>query len=288
MIRRSRTCSILRLWAHTALLIVTTTVAAASSAADIPRLRDGRPDLSGVWQALSRANYDVRPHEARAALMLVDGPDGPVPAPEVTAFGAVGSVPGSPGVVSGGEIPYQAWALAQQQENQREWIRRDPEVRCHLPGIPRAHYMPYPFQIVQTARTLYFGYEYAGAARNVHLTDPGPPTGTSWMGQSVAHWEGDTLVIEVTGFNGRTWLDRAGNFHSDALIVTERFTPTSYHTLEYEVTLEDIKVYTRPWSMRMTLYRRVGDDATLAPFKCQEFVEELIYGHLRQEAPGDP
>jgi hypothetical protein len=285
MTRRSRTtCSTLRRWAHVALLIAMTAPGAAAWSADIPRLPDGRPDLSGVWQAFSRANYDVRPHEARPAMMLVDGPDGPMPAPEVTALGAVGSVPGSPGVVSGGEIPYQAWALEQQQENQREWIRRDPEVRCHLPGIPRAHYMPYPFQIVQTARTLYFGYEYAGAARNVHLTDPGPPASPSWMGQSVAHWEGDTLVIRVTGFNGRTWLDRAGNFHSDVLVVTERFTPTSYHTLDYEVILEDVKVYTRPWSMRMTLYRRVGEDAILAPFKCQEFVEELIYGHLRQES----
>ncbi|MFU8817916.1 MAG: hypothetical protein ACNA7W_21415 [Pseudomonadales bacterium] len=256
---------------------------AAWGAGDWPRLADGRPDLNGVWQALNTANYDIRPHDARAALMLVDGPAGPVPAPQLAPLGAVGAVPAGPGVVAGGEIPYQGWAFERQQENQRDWINRDPEIRCFLPGVPRAHYMPYPFQIVQGSGSLYFAYEYAGAVRNVHLVDPGPPPRPSWMGQSVAHWEDDTLVIVVSGFNGRTWLDRAGNFHSDALIVTERFTPTSAYTLEYQATLEDVKVYTRPWTMRMTLYRRVGDDARIHPLKCAAFVEELIYGHLRQE-----
>lgn len=256
---------------------------AAAWGGDIPRLADGKPDLSGVWQVLNSANYDVRPHDARAALMLVDGPNGPVPAPQIAALGAAGAVPAGPGVVIGGEIPYQGWAAEQQQDNQRDWINRDPEIRCYLPGVPRAHYMPYPFQIVHSSGSLSFAYEYAGAARNVHLSDPGPPAAPSWMGKSVARWEGDTLVIEVTGFNGRGWLDRAGNFHSDALIVTERFTPTSAHTLEYQATLEDIKVYTRPWTMRMTLYRRVGEDARIEPLKCAEFVEDLIYGHLRRE-----
>lgn len=251
--------------------------------ADFPRLRDGRPDLSGVWQAMNTANFDVRPHQARAALMLVDGPQGPVPAPDLAPLGAVGAVPPGPGVIEGETIPYQGWALEQQQENQREWLHRDPEVRCLLPGVPRAHYMPYPFTITHTPHSLLFSYQYAAAARNVHLTDPEPPSAPSWMGQSVGHWEDDTLVVQVTGFNGRTWLDRAGNFHSDALIVTERFTPTSFHTLSYEVTLEDVKVYTRPWRMRMTLYRRVGDDARLEPFKCQEFVEDLVFGRLRGE-----
>jgi hypothetical protein len=249
--------------------------------ADVPRLRDGRPDLSGVWQAMNTANFDVRPHDARPAMMLIDGASGPAPAPGIAALGAVGAVPAGSGVVDGDEIPYQAWALEQQQANQRDWMNRDPEIRCYLPGVPRAHYMPYPFQIAHGTRSLSFAYQYAGAARHVHLTDPGPPANPLWMGQSVGHWDGDTLVIRVSGFNGRTWLDRAGNFHSDALIVTERFTPTSYYTLSYEVTLEDIKVYTRPWKMRMTLYRRVGDDARIAPFRCQEFVEDLIYGHLR-------
>jgi hypothetical protein len=269
-----------------AALVATMLLTAAYGHAEIPRLRDGRPDLSGVWQAMNTANLDVRPHQPRAALMLVDGPEGPVPAPELAHLGAVGAVPPGPGVTSG-DIPYQDWAQEQQQRNQREWLQRDPEIRCLLPGVPRAHYLPYPFTIAHTTHSLLFTYQYAGAARNVHLVDPGPPTAPSWMGQSVGHWEGDTLVIRVSGFNGRTWLDRAGNFHSDALVVTERFTPSSAHTMTYEVTLDDIKVYTRPWRMRMTLYRRVGEDARVAPFKCQDFVEDLVFGPLRP-APKAP
>jgi hypothetical protein len=258
-------------------------ITAASAHAEVPRLRDGRPDLTGVWQTMNTANFDIRPHQARPALMLVDGPEGLVPAPGLAPLGAVGAVPPGPGVTDD-DIPYQGWALEQQQQNQREWLQRDPEVRCLLPGVPRATYLPYPFTITHTAHSLLFSYQFAGAARNVHLVDPGPPPGPSWMGQSVGHWEGDTLVIRVTGFNGRTWLDRAGNFHSDALVVTERFTPTSAHTMTYEATLEDIKVYTRPWTMRMILYRRIGDDAQVEPFKCQEFVEDLLFGRLRGES----
>ena len=151
-----------------------------------------------------------------------------------------------------------------------------------LPGIPRATYLPYSFQIFHNADALFFAYEYAGAVRNIHLSDPGPAPIDSWMGQSVGHWDGDTLVIETTGQNAQTWLDRAGNYHSDALRVTERFTPSSTHTLMYEATLEDAKVFTQPWTIQMTLYRRLGADARLQQFNCVEFVEELLYGHLRK------
>jgi hypothetical protein len=207
---------------------------------------------------------------------------GPVPAKEVVALGAVGAVPAGIGVVVGGQIPYQPWARAKQVENQENWLTRSPEIKCYLPGIPRATYMPYPFQIFHNADALFFSYEYAGATRNIHLTDPGPPPIDSWMGQSVGSWKNDTLVIETTGQNDQTWLDRAGNFHSEALRVVERFTPTSPHTLSYVATLEDEKVYTRPWKIQMTLYRLVGDDAHLQQFNCVEFVEELLYGHLRK------
>ena len=154
------------------------------------------------------------------------GPYGPVPATPVLALGAVGAVPPGLGVVEGDEIPYQPEALAKKKENQENWLTRDPEIKCYLPGVPRATYMPYPFQIVQSASAVVHRYEYAGAVRNIYMKDPGPAPVDSWMGQSVGRWEGDTLVVDVTGFNDQTWFDRAGNFHSDALHVVERYTRT--------------------------------------------------------------
>ena len=253
------------------------------SAADIPRAADGKPDLNGVWQVLNTANYDVQAHSARPAMALRDGPVVPVPARDVVALGAVGAVPAGHGVVDGDEIPYQPWAAAQKADNQANWLSRDPEISCFLPGIPRANYMPFPFQIFHSANAVFFAYEYAGGARNILFEDPGPAPVDTWMGQSVGHWDGDTLVVDVTGFNGRSWFDRAGNFASDSLHVTERFTRLSAHTMDYVATIEDPTVFTRPWGMRMTLYRRVGDDAQLQQFKCVEFVEELLYGKLRRE-----
>lgn len=252
-------------------------------AANIPRGADAKPDLNGTWQVMNRANYDLQIHAARAAMALRDGPFGPVPAKEVVALGAVGAVPAGLGVVVGGEIPYQEWALEQKLDNQKNWLTKDPEVKCYLPGVPRANYLPYPFQIFHSESAVFFAYEYAGAVRNIFLEDPGPAPIDSWMGQSWGRWEGDTFMIETSGFNGQTWLDRSGNFHSDALRVVERFTLTSEHTMNYEAVLEDTNVFTRPWKISMVLYKRVGNDAQLQQFKCVEFVEELLYGHLRKE-----
>ena len=256
-------------------------LSAAESAYVAPRGPGGKPDLNGTWQAMNRANYDLEHHPSKAAMALRKGPVGPVPAKEVVALGAVGAVPAGLGVVVGEEIPYHPRARKKKEENQQNWLTRDPEIKCYLPGIPRATYMPYPFQILHNEDALFFAYEYAGAVRNIHLEDPGPAPIDSWMGQSVGKWDGDTLVIETTGQNDQTWLDRAGNFHSEALRVVERFTPTSPHTLSYEATLEDEKVFTQPWTIRLNLYRLVGDDARLQQFNCVEFVEELLYGHLR-------
>ncbi len=249
----------------------------------VPRTPDGHPDLNGIWQALNEANYDLEAHTARPALAVRSGPYGPVPAKEVLALGAVGAVPPGLGVVEGGEIPYKPEARAQQQENQENWITSDPEIKCYLPGVPRATYMPYPFQIFQSASQIFIAYEYAGAVRNIYMEDPGPAPVDSWMGQSAGHWDGDTLVIDVTGLNDRTWFDRAGNYHSDALHVTERYTRTSPDVIQYEATIEDPEVFTRPWKIAMPLYRRQEANAQLLDFKCAEFVEELMYGHLRKK-----
>jgi hypothetical protein len=248
-----------------------------------PRLADGHPDLNGIWQAINEANDDIQMHVARPALALREGPYGPVPAPQVLALGAAGAVPPGVGVVEGDVLPYRPDALKIRQENQQQWLSRDPEIKCYLPGVPRATYMPHPFQIVQSASQLLIAYQYAGAVRDMHLKDPGPAPVDSWMGQSVARWDGDTLVVDVTGLNDRTWFDRAGNHHSDALHVVERYTRTSADVITYEATIDDPKVFTRPWKMSMPLYRRQERNAQLMDFKCVEFVEELMYGQLRRK-----
>jgi hypothetical protein len=247
-----------------------------------PRGPDGKPDLNGIWQVLNEANYDLEAHVARPALALRAGPYGPVPAARVLALGAVGAVPPGLGVVEGGEIPYKPEALARRKQNQEDWLNLDPEIKCYLPGVPRATYMPYPLQILQSASALTFVYEYAGAVRNIYLGSPGPAPADSWMGQSVGHWEGDTLVIDVTDLNDQTWFDRAGNFHSDKLHVVERYTRTSPDVISYEATIDDPNVFTRPWKIAMPLYRRQEKNVQILDFKCVEFVEELLYGQYRK------
>ena len=274
----------IRLW----LLLILVFPALAGAAEDIPRLPDGKPDLNGVWQVMNRANYDLLAHSARAAMAMRPGPFGPVPAAEVVALGAVGAVPGGIGVVDGNEIPYTAEARARQRDNQANWLQRDPEIKCYLPGVPRATYLPFPFQIFHSEQAIFIAYEFAGATRNLALEDPGEAPVDSWMGQSYARWEGDTLVVEVTGQNDQTWFDRSGNHHSDAMTVTERYTLVNPHVLEYEATIEDPNTFTRPWTMRMPIYRRLGPDARLMQFKCVEFVEELLYGHLRKDPLDGP
>jgi hypothetical protein len=257
-----------------------------------PRTADGKPDLNGVWQALNTAHFDLQPHGARPALALLparprSGVPGLVratpvelPDPAVRSLGAVGGVPAGEGVVVGGEIPYQPWAAAKKEENAREWLKRDPEIKCFMPGVPRATYMPYPFQILQGTNKIVFAYEFAGATRTIHMDTVGDSPSPTWMGWSRGRWDGDTLVVEVTDFNEDTWFDRAGNFHSDALKVTERYTPESPSHLMYEATIEDPKVFTKPWTIRMPLYRRMEPNKQLLEYKCVEFVEELMYGHL--------
>src|SRR3954453_17899701 len=145
-----------------------------------PRAEGGKPDLNGVWQVLNEANYDLEGHNARPAMALRPGPYGPVPAAPVLALGAVGAVPPSLGVVEGGEIPYKTEALAQKKQNQENWLARDPEIKCFLPGVPRATYVPQPFRIFQNAKQIFIAYQYAGAVRNIYLKNPGPAPVDSW------------------------------------------------------------------------------------------------------------
>jgi len=198
-------------------------------------------------------------------------------------LGAIGAMPPGQGVVEGEEIPYKPEALATKKANFADRLKLDPEVKCYLPGVPRATYMPFPFQIVQTPKFILITYEYANAARTIYMEDPGPAPIDSWMGQSVGHWEGDTLVVSVTGLNDQTWFDRAGDFHSDALHVVERYTLRGADTLMYEATIEDKNVFTKPWKISMPIYRRLEKNVQLMEFKCVEFVEELMYGQYRKK-----
>jgi hypothetical protein len=237
-----------------------------------PRTADGRPNLTGIWEAMNTANWDIQAHVAR-------------PGP-VVALGAAFSVPPGLGVVEGNEIPYQPAAAAKKKENGENWLTRDPEIKCYMPGIPRATYMPYPFQIVQSADTILMAYEFASASRIIRMNSKEKSPASAWMGWSVGRWEGETLVIDVTDIEEQTWFDRAGNFHSDALHVVERFTASDANTLNYEATIEDSKVFSRPWKMSMPLYRHQEKNAQLMEYKCVEFVEELMYGHLRKQPAG--
>jgi hypothetical protein len=248
----------------------------------IPRL-NGKPDFNGIWEAHNTANWDLQNHAPRPLVGQPGFTEGStVLAAPVVALGSLGWAPGGLGVVEGDEIPYQPWAAKRKKENLENWIDRDPEIKCFQPGIPRAMYMPFPYQVIQSNTEIQMIFEFANAQRTIHLTPREPYPNSAWMGYSEGHWEGDTLVVAVNNFNDATWFDRAGNFHSDALKVTERFTPLSADAIQYEATIEDPQVFTKPWKIQMPLYRRLEPNAQLVEFRCVEMVEETIYGHLRK------
>ena len=265
--------------------LVTETAAPVSAAGQetLPRLA-GKPDFNGIWETNNTANWDLQTHQARP-MVAQPGltPGSEVLAAPVVALGSIGWVPGGLGVVEGEEIPYQPWAAARKKENLEHWLDRDPEIKCFQPGVPRAMYMPYPFQIIQSATKVQMVFEFADAQRTIHLNKMDEYPNVLYMGYSVGHWDGDTLVVDVSDFTDATWFDRSGNFHSDALHVTERYTPMGHDAIRYEATIEDPKVFTRPWKISMPLYRRLEANAQLTDFRCVEMVEETMYGHLRKE-----
>ena len=247
-----------------------------------PRLADGRPDLNGLWQAFVTANWDLQDHEAQ-----------PGPYSELT--GAYGAGPAGQSIVEGGEIPYKPEALAKKTANFENRLRvdvsdaktwhalGDPEMKCYMPGVPRATYLPFPFQIVQgTSPYILMAYEFTSATRIVRMNWEQPAPVDSWMGWSRGRWEGDTLVVDVTGQREETWFDRAGNYHTDALHVIERYTPMSPYHMMYEATIEDPNVFTRPWKISFPLYRRMEKNVQLLEFKCVPFTEELLFGKFRK------
>jgi hypothetical protein len=244
----------------------------------------GKPDFSGIWQANTTANWDLLTHEARPMVGQQGfNANSRVLAAPVLGLGALGWVPAGVGIVEGNQIPYLPWASARQKENLENWIDRDPEIKCFQPGVPRAMYMPHPFQIIQSGTKIMMIFEFANTQRTIHLNKMEPFPNVSYMGYSVGRWEGDTLVVDVTSFTDATWFDRAGNFHSDALHVVERYTPQGRDVIRYEATIEDPQVFSRPWKISMPLYRRLDPNAQVMEFRCVEMVEETMYGHLRKE-----
>jgi hypothetical protein len=238
----------------------------------------GKPNLNGIWQAMNTAYWNLEGHSASSL-------------EDFWQLGAIGAIPAGQGVVVGGKIPYKPEALAKRDENRAGWPASDPEAKCYMPGIPRATYMPYPFEIVQgEGDIILFSYEFANANRPVYMNpkDHVVAPVDLWMGRSNGSWDGDTLVIEVNSNIDQTWLDRAGDYHSAAMVVTERYTPISDDVMQYEATIDDPETFTKPWTIRMPLYRRVEENARLLEFNCVEFSERLLYGDLMTKEPAPP
>jgi len=235
--------------------------ARAQSRADaLPRTADGKPDLNGIWQVFGSAHWNIEPHSAEEGR------------------------PAGLGIVVGGEIPYQPWALEQRRKNYANRAADDPLARCFLPGVPRAMYLPFPFEITQTPKHVGFAYEYAHATRTIFLD--GTPHLTDlefYMGDSRGRWEGDTLVVDTVSVSGQTWLDHAGNFHSESARITERLTPRGPNHVDYEATIDDAKVFTRPWQMRMILYRRLEPEMELLDYECVEHFYEKLFEERREK-----
>lgn len=238
---------------HFALVLAACGMACGQSA--IPRTAEGRPDLSGIWQVMNTAEWDIQDHQAR--------PDAPA----------------GLGVVEGDQIPYQPWAAAKKKENFEKRATEDPLAKCYLPGVPRITYTPLPFQIFQTPKQVTIFYQYAHAVRHIFANGSKHPDGHIdwWLGDSRAQWQGDTLVVDVTDFNDLTWFDRAGNFHSDELHVVERYTLADADHINYEVSIEDAKVFTRPWKMSIILYRHKEKNFQLLEHECYGFEYEPYY-----------
>jgi hypothetical protein len=228
-----------------------------AAAQTLPRLQDGKPNLNGIWQTMNAAYVNIEDHIAEPG------------------------APGGQGVVEGGEIPYQPWALAKRKENYQKRATADPESKCYLPGVPRATYLGLPFQIFQSAASdkVTLLYEYAHANRYIYTNGTDHPKGHIdwWMGDSRGHWDGDTFVVDNVDFNDRTWFDRAGNFHSDELHVVERYTLTDPDHINYQATIEDPKVFTKPWNINMILYRHKEKDFQLLDYECYTFDLEKYY-----------
>ena len=221
-----------------------------ASAQGVPRTADGKPDLQGIWETRNAASFDVSE------------------------------------IAEGHEIPYLPEALEREQKGNRV----DPTAHCAMPGVPRATYMPFPFQIIQRPGLVVFLYEFLHNQRLVPTNPRLHLDGVDLlMGDSVGHWDGDTLVIDVAALSDKTWLDSARHTHSDALHVIERYTRTGADSMRYEATLEDPKTYSKPWKIAMTLHRNTQPGFELREQECTEGDSgRAIQPQYRPAPKGDP
>jgi hypothetical protein len=249
------------------LVAVLTVDTATAQQIERPQRIQGRPDLNGIWQALNAANWNLEAHSAEAL-------------DEFWPLGAIAAIPAGASLVAGGAIPYLPEALARREQNRVDWPAGDPEAKCYMLGIPRYTYHALPFQIFQADSEILMVYPFAAGHRVIGMGPHEEPPIDSWMGQSSGIWEGDVLVVTTSGSNGQTWLDRAGNHHSNQLRVTERFTLLGPNHIWYEATLEDPLTYSRPWTIEMPLYRLIEDNAQLLEHKCVPFTDMLLYHDL--------
>lgn len=241
-------------------LILASIIAGSASAQTLPRTINDRPNLQGIWRAVNRASYDLEAHVARR------------------------DMPAGQSVVDGGKIPYQPWAAEQQHVNFENRATADPLSNCFLPGVPRIMSMEFPFHIFQTDEHVAITFEWQQVYRLIYMDNEPPLYGgiESWMGNSRGRWEGDALIVEITDQNDGTWLDAAGNFHGNAMRVTERYSLRDTNTIDYEATIEDSDVFTRPWTIRLVLQRQTQMDRILE-YQCQALVEEANGAFERED-----
>ena len=239
-----------------------------------PLVSSDPPDLSGIWQTMNTASWNLEGHTASKM-------------PVTSILGALGGIPAGMSVVEGGEIPYLPEALERRDQNRSDWTNLDPVAKCYIPGVPRSTYMPWPFQILQTDTEIFIAYEFGSNSRTIFMDRPGTEAPLpSWMGYSLGHWENETLVVNVTKQVPDTWLDASGNYHGADLVVEERYTLVDKNRIQYEATIDDPDVFSRPWTIKIPLYRRMEDGARLLEYKCVEFGEDLLYDHLRRGYDG--
>jgi len=265
----------------TAALIVPATAQQPAAPARI----GNHPNFNGIWQALNTAYWDLEAHSAKAL-------------DDFWGLGAIAAIPAGKSVVRGGTIPYLPEALKQRDKNREYWPASDPEAKCYMLGVPRVTYHNMPFQIFQNAgpgdAEVLMVYPFEATHRVIHFKDKKEDPVESWMGKSVGAWDKDVLVVTTTGQNDQTWFDRAGNFHSSELKVTERYTLIDPTHIRYEATLEDPMTYSRPWTIEMPLYKVIDQDAQVLEHKCVPFADKLLYSDLMglkpqsKPVPGSP
>lgn len=217
------------------------TLAAGQAKYSPPRLADGHPDLNGIWEVRAKVDASLE-----------------------------GKINGKNIIIepSDGKIPYKPDALAKKRDSRS--AAADPMTKCWMPGVPRLAYIPYPFQIVESANqpVMLFLSQYVHTIRNIFMQGEHLDGLDNWLGDSRAHWDGDTLVVDATNFNDQTWFDAAGDFHSGDLHVVERYTRTSPTVITYKATIQDPKVLTKPFTIRMPLTLHTEKNFQIMEYEC--------------------